>query len=399
MRGVFLINILVLFIINVTAHSPIYRTEKEKRLTRKKLALKRDPRRGQWAIRKNVEEDHLNHVDIEDQTHDIHEPSNVKVVPHNHSRNIQRRKLHSHEVKVYRNNEIDNLALIRRKAILKKLKKNSVYSKVIRKQHPVKTTYELDEQQTSKCRNNKMKDGSKPLEVESKGIEKRKEGRQSTTVAPVSLTRKTIELLNNPDKKSDGFTPVVIPKETITKHSFEADKKKSTEKTLSSLANKRIVPGEFLNRLSFGNQASSFYQRGGQAEQERTIKNVNSFSHERNSDVYNDAGLKILSNLSRIQNIFSTQKQKHSDHVHSVAINQHNLPISINNLDTTDFTKFDAQFGGAVPIFSSVNFELDGIRRRIKESTSHPKRPILNNQVLPAVGSHSRSSYSFTVTF
>ena len=165
MRGVLLINILVLFIINVIAHSPIYRTEEEKRLTRKKLALKRDPRRGQWAISKNVEEDHPKHVDIEDQTHDIHEPSNVKVVPHNHSRNIPRRKLHDHEVKVYRNNEIDNLALIRRKAILKKLKKNSVYSKVIRKQHPVKTTYELDEQQTSKCRNNKMKDGSKPLEV------------------------------------------------------------------------------------------------------------------------------------------------------------------------------------------------------------------------------------------
>ena len=96
----------------MTAHSPIYRTEEEKRLTRKKLALKRDPRRGQWALRKNVEEDHHKHVDIEDQTHDIHESSNVQVVPNNHSRNIQRRKLHDHEVKVYRNNEIDNLALI-----------------------------------------------------------------------------------------------------------------------------------------------------------------------------------------------------------------------------------------------------------------------------------------------
>lgn len=398
MRGVLLINILVLFIINVTAHSPIYRTEEEKRLTRKKLALKRDPRRGQWAIRKNVEEDHHNHVDIEDQTLDIHEPSNVKVVPHNHSRNIPRRKLHSHEVKVYRNNEIDNLALIRRKAILKKLKKNSVYSKVIRKQPPVKTTNELDEQQTSKSRN-KMKDGSKILEAKNKEIEKRKEGRQSTTVAPVSLTRNMIKLLNNPERKSDGFPPIVIPKETTTKQSFEADKKKSTEKTLSSLANRRIVPGEFLNQLSFGDQASSFYQRGGQREQERTMKNVNTFSYEENSGVYNNAGLKIQNNLSRIQNIFSTQRQKYSDHIHSVTNNQHNLPISINNLDTTDFTKFDAQFGGAVPIFSSVNFELDGIRRRIKESTSQPKRPILSNQVLPAVGSRSRSSYSFTVTF
>ena len=384
--------------INVTAHSPIYRTEEEKRLTRKKLALKRDPRRGQWAIRKNVEEDHHKQEAIEDHTHDIHKPSNVKVVPHNHSRNVQRRKLHGHEVKVYRNNEIDNLALIRRKAILKKLKKNNVYSKVIRKQHPVKTTTELDEQPTIKSRN-KMKDRSKILEAESKGIEKRKEGRQSTTVAPVSLTRNTMELLNNSDKKSDGFTPTVIPKETTTKQSFEADKKKSTEKTLSSLANKRIVPGEFLNRLSFGDQASSFYQSGGQGEQERTMNNLNSFSYERNSDVYNEAGLKIQNNLSKIQNIFSTQKQKHSDQVYSATINQHNLPISINNLDVTDFTKFDAQFGGAVPIFSSENFELDGISRRIKESTFHPKRPIESNQVLPVVGSHSRSSYSITVTF
>ena len=32
--------------------------EEAQRLTRKKLALKRDAIRGQWAIRRNVEEDH-----------------------------------------------------------------------------------------------------------------------------------------------------------------------------------------------------------------------------------------------------------------------------------------------------------------------------------------------------